>query len=79
MDQVKATHKNAVFYNDMLFLKIINKLKEKGLYENSIIIYTSDHGQEFFEFGKLGHNSSFSKYQTKDKLYLYLQEEKDYP
>ena len=61
-DTVKR-YKNAVYYNDMLFGKMIAKLKEKGLYENSLIIYTSDHGQEFFEYGNFGHNTSFSKGQ----------------
>ncbi len=57
-------YKNAIHYNDMLFKKVIDKLKQKGLYENSIIIFTSDHGQEFFEYGFFGHNSSYSKAQT---------------
>ncbi len=59
------SYKNALAYNDMLFGKIITKLKEKGLYDNSIILYTSDHGHELFEYGSFGHNSSFSKAQTK--------------
>ncbi len=65
-EELKTTvkrYKNAVYYNDMLFGKMIAKLKEKGLYENSLIIYTSDHGQEFFEEGNFGHNTSFSKGQ----------------
>ncbi|MDP8099102.1 sulfatase-like hydrolase/transferase [Pasteurella atlantica] len=57
-------YKNSIYYNDMLFAKIVDKLKEKGLYDNSIIIYTSDHGQEFFSHGNFGHNSSFSTAQT---------------
>jgi len=56
-------YKNAVYYNDFLFGKMIQKLKEKNLYDNSLIIYTSDHGQEFFEQGSFGHNTSFSKGQ----------------
>ncbi len=59
------SYKNAIFYNDMLFGKIIAQLKAQGLYDNSIIVYTSDHGQEFFEYGAFGHNSSFSEAQTK--------------
>jgi len=65
-DELKNTvkrYKNAVYYNDMLFGKMIDKLKERGLYENALIIYTSDHGQEFFEYGNFGHNTSFSKGQ----------------
>lgn len=69
---VFSRYKNSVNYNDALFLKMINKLKENNLYENSMIIYTSDHGQEFYEYGFFGHNSSFSKAQTNSPLIIKL-------
>ncbi|PID46713.1 MAG: hypothetical protein CSB47_02750 [Proteobacteria bacterium] len=59
------SYKNSLIYNDMLFGKIIAKLKKKGVYDNSIIIYTSDHGHELFQYGFFGHNSAFSESQTK--------------
>ncbi len=65
-EELKTTiqrYKNAIYYNDFLFGKMIEKLKEKDLYENSLIIFTSDHGQEFFEQGYFGHNTAFSKGQ----------------
>jgi membrane-anchored protein YejM (alkaline phosphatase superfamily) len=61
-------YKNANHYVDGLFKEILESLKEKGLYENSIIIITSDHGEEFYEFGNFGHNSSFSDAQTNSFL-----------
>ena len=64
LKNVVKRYKNAVFYNDMLFGKMIAKLKEKGLYEKALIIFTSDHGQEFFEQGNFGHNTAFSTAQT---------------
>jgi arylsulfatase A-like enzyme len=30
------------------FAKLINKLKNEGVYDNSLIIFTSDHGYEYF-------------------------------
>jgi hypothetical protein len=63
---LKATikrYKNAIYYNDMLFGKMIDKLKEEKLYDDALIIFTSDHGQEFFEQGNFGHNTSFSEGQ----------------
>ncbi len=57
-------YKNAIHYDDKLFAKMIQALKEKGLYENSLIIFTSDHGEEFYEYGGFGHNNNFSKAQT---------------
>lgn len=80
-------YKNSIYYNDLLFAKMIKSLKDKGLYENSLIIYTSDHGQEFFEYGKFGHNSSFSIAQVNTPFIIKLpksmqknhQMPKDYP
>lgn len=40
---------------DLLFGKFINHLKRTGSYDNSIIVVTSDHGQEFKEKGYYGH------------------------
>lgn len=61
-------YKNSIFYADSLIGKMVKKLKSKGLYKNSIIVFTSDHGQEFFEFGYFGHNSSFDIEQTNSPL-----------
>lgn len=72
LKQVKATYKNAIYYNDKLFGEIVEELKKKGLYDNSIILFTSDHGKEFFEFGNLGHNTSFSYPQVKVPFILKL-------
>jgi len=69
---VFAQYKNAVAYNDKLFGEMIEKLKAKGLYDESLIIYTSDHGQEFYEYGSFGHNSSFSRAQTVTPMIIKL-------
>jgi len=58
-------YKNAIFFDDSLLGKMITKLKERGLYENSIIIFTADHGQEFYEHGNFGHNNSYNYEQVK--------------
>ena len=65
-------YKNAIYYNDILFGKMIQKLKEKDLYDNALIIYTSDHGQEFFEQGNFGHNTAFSQGQIHIPLMIKL-------
>jgi membrane-anchored protein YejM (alkaline phosphatase superfamily) len=57
-------YKNAIYYDDRLFMRFIQALKENNLFENSLIIFTSDHGQEFYEYGYFGHNTAFSKAQT---------------
>ncbi len=73
--EVFASYKNAIHYDDSLFGKMIAKLKEKGLYEKSIIIVTSDHGEEFYEYGFFGHNTSFSPAQTHIPFIIKLPED----
>ena len=72
LQTVEKRYKNAVYYNDKLFGKMINSLKKNKLYDNALIIYTSDHGQEFFEQGNFGHNTAFSKPQIHIPLLVKL-------
>ncbi len=72
IQSAKLRYKNAAHYNDKLFGDMIQRLKEKGLYDSTMIIFTSDHGQEFYEYGAFGHNSSFSKAQTNSPLIIKL-------
>ncbi len=60
---IKNSYLNALHYDDALFGEAIEKLKSLNLYKNSIILFSSDHGQEFYEYGFFGHNSSFSEAQ----------------
>lgn len=41
---------------DACFSDFIRYLKERGLYDNSIVILTADHGDSFGEYGYLGHS-----------------------
>ncbi len=43
---------------DHWFGYFINALKKSGMYENSMIIFMSDHGEEFFEHGAWGHGNN---------------------
>ncbi len=43
---------------DHWFGYFIDALKRSGVYENSMIIFLSDHGEEFFEHGAWGHGNN---------------------
>ena len=66
------TYKNAVHYDDKLLGEMIQALKQKGLYEDAALIFSSDHGEEFYEYGFFGHNSSFSEAQIHAPLVFKL-------
>jgi arylsulfatase A-like enzyme len=50
---VISLYDGGISYEDYVFGKIIEILKKEKFYDNSIIIFLSDHGEEFYEhFGK---------------------------
>jgi membrane-anchored protein YejM (alkaline phosphatase superfamily) len=63
---------NCVRFNDALVGRVLEALEGKGLMENTVIVITSDHGQEFNENGLnyWGHDSNFSRYQVAVPLVL---------
>lgn len=65
--RLKASNqfKNAFNYVDDEAGRFLDALKAQGYFENSIIIITGDHGHEEYEHGHWGHNSAFTKEQTK--------------
>ncbi|MHA1861326.1 MAG: sulfatase [Candidatus Ranarchaeia archaeon] len=50
-----AKYDGCIQYTDYLFGKFQNWLKENHLWDNSIIIVLSDHGEEFLEHGAFDH------------------------
>jgi len=44
-----------VFYADQLFGSFLEQLRELGLMQHSLVVLTSDHGEEFMEHGNLQH------------------------
>ncbi len=66
-------YKNAVYDSDKNINKIWDILKNRGLLENTIVVITSDHGEEFNDNGKnfWGHNSNFTDAQIKIPLVVH--------
>ena len=59
-------YRNSVHYDDSLVGEALEAIKAAGIADNTVIIITGDHGQEFNDNGDnfWGHNSNFSRYQT---------------
>ncbi|HOJ13007.1 MAG TPA: sulfatase-like hydrolase/transferase [Deltaproteobacteria bacterium] len=66
------SYKNAVFFDDHLTGMILDALERRGLMEDTIVLITGDHGEEFYETGYWGHTSTFSVYQTGVSFVLYI-------
>jgi arylsulfatase A-like enzyme len=46
-------------YLDDYLRKFIGDLKEAGLYDETVLVVTADHGEEFFEHGKFLHDQTY--------------------
>jgi len=57
-EHIEALHDGEISYHDEYFAKFLVKLHELGLDENTIVVVTSDHGEEFQEHGSWGHGHS---------------------
>ena len=59
IENIIALYDGEIRYTDEEFLKpLIKTLKNLGLYDNSIIVFTSDHGEEFYEHQAWLHDHS---------------------
>ena len=66
-------YRNSIHYVDSLVGEVLAEVKERGLLENSVVVITGDHGQEFNDNRRnyWGHNSNFTRFQTGVPLLLY--------
>ncbi len=58
LSYIHKCYLNNLSYADYLVGEIIGKLKDNDIFNDSIIIISSDHGEAFFEHSKLGHNTT---------------------
>ncbi len=62
---------NAAHHIDTQFARLYQVLERtQGLLDNTIIVITGDHGEEFYEKGFLGHNSTFVQEQIRVPLVI---------
>lgn len=66
-------YRNATHYVDRLVGDVLRNLDSLGLMDNTIVIVTTDHGEEFNDNrdGRWGHGSNYTRYQTQVPLVLY--------
>ena len=57
-DHVRALYDSNVSYDDDLLGQLVEKLKSWGIYDQTMIIVTADHGDELWEDGRVGHGGS---------------------
>jgi hypothetical protein len=72
LQKLENRYKNSVFYTDQLLEQMLSRLQQQGLSEQTIVVITSNHGQEFNETqsNSWGYGSNYSPYQVQVPLVL---------
>lgn len=58
LDQTVALYDAEIAFTDYHFGRFLNELRRLGLYDNSVIFFVADHGEEFWEHGDWSHGHS---------------------
>ena len=69
---LKNRYTNAAHWVDAQVGRVVDVLTQQGMLDNTIIIVTGDHGEEFMEKGFWGHNSSFVEEQTHTPFVMWV-------
>ncbi|WP_421188345.1 DUF3413 domain-containing protein [Aeromonas enteropelogenes] len=66
LQKLENRYKNSVFYTDQLLEQMLTQLQQQGMSDNTIVVITSDHGQEFNDTrsNSWGAGTNYSPYQV---------------
>lgn len=71
-EEIFNRYRNAIHYVDHNLGRILRGLEEGGWLENTVVVITGDHGQEFWEHGYYGHNAAYTDYQVRVPLVIWV-------
>lgn len=61
-----------IAFNDFHFGRLIDRLQQEGLYDDTMIVVLADHGEEFFEHGGWEHGKTLYEEQLRIPLLIKL-------
>ncbi len=73
IENIIALYDAEILYTDEILIKpLIRHLKELGIYDRTVLIFTSDHGEEFYEHSGWLHGDTLYNEQIKVPLVIKL-------
>lgn len=69
VEAIKNRYRNSLYYVDSLLAKFFEALAASEGGDEAMVVVTSDHGEEFYEYGRLFHASHLSQQQMHVPLY----------
>jgi arylsulfatase A-like enzyme len=67
---LRALYDAEIAFNDHHFGELVGQLERRGLYEDMLVILTSDHGEAFWEHGWRGHGMSLHVEESRVPLII---------
>ena len=64
MPRIFNRYINSVHHLDQQLGRVLDELESSGQLDNTLVVITGDHGEEFMEHGRWGHNSEFHDEQV---------------
>jgi arylsulfatase len=58
IERLRAIYDSAISYDDQQLGRFVDKLKQWGIWDDTMLLVTADHGDELFEDGRCGHGGS---------------------
>ncbi|MGE0871612.1 MAG: sulfatase [Kofleriaceae bacterium] len=58
IERLRAIYDSAISYQDQQLGRMVDQLKSWGIWDQTMLIVTADHGEEFFEDRRCGHGGS---------------------
>lgn len=69
--ELKNRYMNSVLYTDRLLEQLLSGMEKTGRLENTIIVISGDHGEEFWEHGSFGHTWGLNNIQIQPAALIY--------
>jgi len=70
MPRIWNRYVNACHHLDSQLARVLEGLDARGLSDDTLVVLTGDHGEEFMEHGRWGHNSEFTEQQIRVPLVI---------
>lgn len=59
--RTRELYQGEIAFNDESFGALVEAMKELGIWDDTIVVVTADHGEEFWEYGMGGHGKSLTE------------------
>lgn len=74
LEAIRNRYDNACGFVDDQIARVLEELKARGGFENTIVVIVGDHGEEFQERGQITHSAALNDYQGRTPLWIHLPE-----